>query len=105
VMWVILVLIALDNLGVRITTLVAGLGISGVAVALAVQNILGDLFAAMSIVLDKRSSSAMPSRSIPSRAPSSTSASSRRVSGASPASRSFSPTSICSRAAFATGSA
>jgi small-conductance mechanosensitive channel len=53
VMWVILVLIALDNLGVRITTLVAGLGISGVAVALAVQNILGDLFAAMSIVLDK----------------------------------------------------
>lgn len=53
VMWLILVLIALDNLGVRITTLVAGLGISGVAVALAVQNILGDLFAAMSIVLDK----------------------------------------------------
>jgi small-conductance mechanosensitive channel len=52
-MWLILVLIALDNLGVRITTLVAGLGISGVAVALAVQNILGDLFAAMSIVLDK----------------------------------------------------
>jgi small-conductance mechanosensitive channel len=53
VMWLILVLIALDNLGVRITTLVAGLGISGVAVALAVQNILGDLFGAASIVLDK----------------------------------------------------
>jgi small-conductance mechanosensitive channel len=53
VMWLILILIALDNLGVRITTLVAGLGISGVAVALAVQNILGDLFAAASIVLDK----------------------------------------------------
>ena len=52
-MWLILILIALDNMGVRITTLVAGLGISGVAVALAVQNILGDLFAAMSIVLDK----------------------------------------------------
>jgi small-conductance mechanosensitive channel len=52
-MWLILVLIALDNLGVRITTLVAGLGISGVAVALAVQNVLGDLFGAMSIVLDK----------------------------------------------------
>ena len=52
-MWLILILIALDNLGVRITTLVAGLGISGVAVALAVQNILGDLFGAMSIVLDK----------------------------------------------------
>jgi small-conductance mechanosensitive channel len=52
-MWLILILIALDNLGVRITTLVAGLGISGVAVALAVQNVLGDLFGAMSIVLDK----------------------------------------------------
>src|SRR5579871_849557 len=52
-MWLVLILIALDNMGVRITTLVAGLGISGVAVALAVQNILGDLFAAMSIVLDK----------------------------------------------------
>jgi len=52
-MWVILLLIALDNLGVRITTLVAGLGVSGVAVALAVQNVLGDLFGAMSIVLDK----------------------------------------------------
>jgi small-conductance mechanosensitive channel len=53
VIWLTLVLIALDNLGVRITTLVAGLGISGVAVALAVQNILSDLFAAASIVLDK----------------------------------------------------
>jgi small-conductance mechanosensitive channel len=53
VMWLILILIALDNMGVRITTLVAGLGISGVAVALAVQSILSDLFAAMSIVLDK----------------------------------------------------
>ncbi len=53
VMWLILILIALDNLGVHITTLVAGLGISGVAVALAVQNILGDLFGALSIVLDK----------------------------------------------------
>jgi small-conductance mechanosensitive channel len=53
VIWLILVLIALDNLGVRITTLVAGLGISGVAVALAVQSILSDVFAAASIVLDK----------------------------------------------------
>jgi small-conductance mechanosensitive channel len=53
VLWVLLGLIALDNLGVHITTLVAGLGISGVAIALAVQNILGDLFAALAIVLDK----------------------------------------------------
>ena len=43
----------LDNLGVNITTLVAGLGVGGIAVALAVQNILGDLFASLTIVLDK----------------------------------------------------
>ncbi len=51
--WVMLILIGLDNLGVNITTLIAGLGISGIAVALALQNILGDLFASFSIVLDK----------------------------------------------------
>lgn len=51
--WVILLLIGLDNLGINITTLIAGLGISGIAVALAIQNILGDLFASFSIVLDK----------------------------------------------------
>jgi small-conductance mechanosensitive channel len=51
--WVILFLIGLDNLGINITTLIAGLGISGIAVALAIQNILGDLFASFSIVLDK----------------------------------------------------
>ena len=44
---------ALDNFGFDITTLIAGLGITSVAVALAVQNILGDLFASLSIVLDK----------------------------------------------------
>eukprot|EP01034_Spumella_vulgaris_P020373 gene20373-26103_t len=43
----------LDNLGFNITTLVASLGIGGIAVALAVQNILGDLLASLSIVLDK----------------------------------------------------
>ncbi len=51
--WVIAVLIALDHLGVNVTTLVASLGIGGIAVALAVQNILGDLFASFSIVFDK----------------------------------------------------
>ncbi len=51
--WLVLGLVALQNLGVNVTTLVTGLGITGVAVALAVQNILGDLFAALSIVLDK----------------------------------------------------
>ena len=53
VMWTAFLLLALDNLGFNITTLVAGLGISGIALALAVQNILGDLFASLSIVLDK----------------------------------------------------
>jgi small-conductance mechanosensitive channel len=45
---------ALDNVpGVDVTTLVTGLGIGGIAVALAVQNILSDLFASLSITLDK----------------------------------------------------
>ncbi len=51
--WSIVLLLALENLGIDITALVAGLGIGGIAVALAVQNILGDLFASLSIVLDK----------------------------------------------------
>jgi small-conductance mechanosensitive channel len=53
VLWIVVLLMILDNLGVNITTLVASLGIGGIAVALAVQNILGDLFASLSIVLDK----------------------------------------------------
>ena len=53
ILWVIVFLLILDNLGVNITGLVAGLGIGGIAVALAVQNILGDLLASLSIVLDK----------------------------------------------------
>jgi small-conductance mechanosensitive channel len=52
-LWVFLLLVALDNFGVNITALVAGLGVGGVAVALAIQNILGDIFASFSIVLDK----------------------------------------------------
>jgi small-conductance mechanosensitive channel len=52
-LWVVIVLMLLDNFGFSITTLVASLGIGGVAVALAVQNILGDLFASLSIMLDK----------------------------------------------------
>jgi len=51
--WVAVLLVALENLGVDITALVAGLGIGGIAVALAVQNILGDLFASLTIVIDK----------------------------------------------------
>lgn len=52
-LWVLVALVALDTAGVDITALVAGLGVGGIAVALAVQNVLGDLFASLSIVLDK----------------------------------------------------
>lgn len=53
VVWLCVLLMILDNIGLDITALVAGLGVGGIAVALAVQNILGDLFASLSIVLDK----------------------------------------------------
>ena len=53
ILWVVVTLMILDNFGINITTLVASLGIGGVAVALATQNILGDLFASLSIMLDK----------------------------------------------------
>jgi len=52
-LWAMAVLAMLDNLGVNITALVASLGIGGVAVALAVQTILSDLFASIAIGLDK----------------------------------------------------
>ncbi len=52
-LWSAVLLVTLQNLGVDVTALVAGLGVGGIAVALAAQNILGDLFASMSIVLDK----------------------------------------------------
>ena len=52
-MWAIVLLLVLNHLGVNITALVAGLGIGGVAVALALQNVLGDLLASLAIVLDK----------------------------------------------------
>lgn len=51
--WSVIALMLLANLGVDVTALVAGLGIGGIAIGLAVQNILGDLFASLSIVLDK----------------------------------------------------
>ena len=53
VLWSFVILLVLDNLGFDITALIAGLGVGGVAVALAVQKILGDLFASLSIVFDK----------------------------------------------------
>jgi small-conductance mechanosensitive channel len=51
--WAMAFLLALDNLGVQIKPLLAGLGIGGIAVALAVQTVLGDLLASVSIALDK----------------------------------------------------
>ncbi len=53
VVWITLALALLSAGGVKITAFVASLGIGGVAVALALQNVLGDLFASISIGLDK----------------------------------------------------
>lgn len=46
-------IVILDNLGVNVTTLVAGLGIGGIAIGLAAQGIFSDLFAALAIVFDR----------------------------------------------------
>ncbi len=51
--WSIVVFLILDNFGINITTLVAGLGIGGIAIALAIQNILSDIFCSVAILLDK----------------------------------------------------
>ncbi len=53
ILWSTGLLLVLSNLGVNISSLVAGLGIGGIAVALAAQNILGDLFASFTIYFDK----------------------------------------------------
>lgn len=53
IIYSIIFLAMLNNLGVDVTALIAGLGIGGVAVALALQNILTDLFSSLTIVLDK----------------------------------------------------
>lgn len=53
IIWLIAFLLVIDNLGYDVTSLIAGLGIGGIAVALALQNILSDLFASLSIILDK----------------------------------------------------
>src|SRR5690606_15704245 len=53
VLWAVAILAILDNLGINITAFVASLGIGGIAVALAAQVILGDLFASAAIGLDK----------------------------------------------------
>jgi small-conductance mechanosensitive channel len=53
VLWSIVLLVVLDNLGFKVTTLLAGLGVGGIAIALALQTVLGDVFASLSIILDK----------------------------------------------------
>ncbi|MGH7476332.1 MAG: mechanosensitive ion channel family protein [Longimicrobiales bacterium] len=52
-LWALVLLVVLSNFGIQVTALIAGLGVGGIAVALAVQNILADLFSSLSIVLDK----------------------------------------------------
>src|SRR5690606_34760610 len=53
VIWAIGVVFMLDNLGYDVTTIIAGLGIGGIAIALAAQNILGDLFNYFVIFFDR----------------------------------------------------
>ncbi len=52
-LWVIAALVVLDNAGYDINALIAGLGVAGIAIALAVQNILSDVFSSLSIYFDK----------------------------------------------------
>ncbi len=51
--WSVLLIIALDNIGVEVTTAITGLGIGGIAIALAAQGVLRDLFASIAIVIDR----------------------------------------------------
>ena len=51
--WSVVLLLSLDNVGLDVTALIAGLGIGGIADGLALQNVLQDTFASLSIVLDK----------------------------------------------------
>ena len=53
IVWGIFLIILLDNLGIKISALVAGLGIGGIAIALAAQSVLGDLFSYFIIFFDR----------------------------------------------------
>jgi len=53
ILWIIAVILILQNFGYNVSTLIAGLGIGGIAIAFALQNILGDIFASFSIFFDK----------------------------------------------------
>jgi len=53
IIWVIGIIMLLDNMGYKVSTVVTGLGIGGIAVALAAQAVLGDLFSYISIIFDR----------------------------------------------------
>ena len=53
VVWMLAGILILDNLGVNVTALVAGLGVGGIAIGLAAQGIFSDLFAALAILFDR----------------------------------------------------
>jgi small-conductance mechanosensitive channel len=52
-LWTVFFIAVLSNLGINVTTFVASLGIGGIAIGLAMQNILGDMFASLAIAVDK----------------------------------------------------
>ena len=52
-LWTIGILLILSNLGIEVTSLIAGLGIGGIAIAFALQAVLGDLFSSFTIYFDK----------------------------------------------------
>ncbi|MDD5585018.1 MAG: mechanosensitive ion channel family protein [Candidatus Omnitrophica bacterium] len=53
IIWGVGIVFLLDNLGFKVSAIVAGLGIGGIAVALAAQAVLGDLFSYLAILLDR----------------------------------------------------
>ena len=53
IIWAVVALLGMENLGINVGPLIAGLGVGGIAIALAVQTVLGDLLASLSIALDK----------------------------------------------------
>lgn len=53
VLWTLGLLFVLQNVGVNVTSLIAGLGVGGIAVALAAQRVLGDFFSALALFFDR----------------------------------------------------
>lgn len=53
ILWIVAILLVLANLGVNVTSAIAGLGIGGIAIAMAVKDVLADMIASFAIFLDK----------------------------------------------------